>query len=68
MHGFEVGGSLAFAGWEILLLCALPCPLQLFSLKSSAVVSLLLAVPKLALVNMTVVIMLSLHTGRGCIQ
>lgn len=65
MHGFEAGGSLAFAGWEVLLLCVLPCRLQLFSLKSSAIVSLLLAVSKSALLNMTVVIMLSLHTGRG---
>ena len=60
----ESFSSLPFAGWEILLLCALPCLLQLFSLKPPAIVSLLLVVPKFALVNVTVVIMLSLHTGE----
>lgn len=38
--------SLAFAGWEIVLLCALLCLLRLLSLKSPAIVSLLLVVPK----------------------
>lgn len=64
----ESFSSLASAGRGTVVLCALPCLLQRFGLTSPAVVSLLLVVPTFALVNVTVVIVLSLPTRRGGIQ
>lgn len=52
----------------MVLLSAWPCLLKLWGSESPAVVSVLPVAPKLTLLDVSIVIVLSLHSGRGGIR